>query len=63
MDVGGGHSIQVYVYDPSQTVFTTQDKSYSLDIAPGRSYSVGLSVRQYSDESGLSGCVEEGKRG
>ena len=61
MDVGGGLHIQMYLYDPSETVLTTWDKSYSFDIGPGRSYRVGLSKRKYRDTSGFTNCIEEGK--
>ena len=40
MDIGGGLSFQLFLYDPSDTVLTTWDKSYSFDIAPGKSYKV-----------------------
>ena len=64
IDVGGGATMQVYFYDPSRTVLDTWDKSYSLDIAPGRSYDVKLTQREYYDMSSVGeGCIEEGKPG
>ena len=63
IDVGGGLSFQVYLYDPTESVLTTWDKSYSFDIGPGRSYKVALSTRKYNDYSGTSGCIPEGKMG
>ncbi|XP_063711672.1 amiloride-sensitive sodium channel subunit alpha-like [Symsagittifera roscoffensis] len=63
MDIGGGLSFQLFLYDPSDTVLTTWDKSYSFDIAPGKSYKVGLSSRKYLDSSGFTNCIPEGKMG
>ena len=62
-DVGGGASIQVFLYDPEKTVFNTWDKSYSFDIAPGKSFDVQVSTRTFSDETNFNGCIQEGKRG
>ena len=31
LDIGGVIALQVYLYDPSETVLTTWDKSYSFD--------------------------------
>ena len=61
--MGGGLSFQVYLYDPTESVLTTWDKSYSFDIGPGRSYKVALSARKYNDYSGYSGCIPEGEMG
>ena len=61
MDVGGGLHFQIYLYDPKETVLTTWDKSYSFDIGPRRSYKVGMGTRKFSDRSGKSNCIEEGK--
>ncbi|XP_075241732.1 acid-sensing ion channel 2-like [Convolutriloba macropyga] len=62
-DVGGGASIQVFLYEPEKTVFNTWDKSYSFDIAPGKSFDVQVSTRTFSDETNFNGCIQEGKRG
>ncbi|XP_075254763.1 bile acid-sensitive ion channel-like [Convolutriloba macropyga] len=61
LDVGGGSHLQIYLYDPTTSVLTTWDKTCSFDIAPGRSYKVGLTTTKFRDESGFSGCIEEGK--
>ena len=64
IDIGGGTAMQLYFYDPSETAaFNTWDKSHSLDIAPGNRYNLGLSRKRYTDASGFSNCVQEGKEG
>ena len=62
MEIGGGVALQLHLYDPEKTVFNTWDKSYSFDIGPGKSYKVGLSVREYEDVSNIRKCIPEGKR-
>ena len=62
MDIGGGVAQQVYLYDPSKTVLTTWDKSYSFDMGPGFSYKVGLSTREFEDATGFTGCVKTGEK-
>ena len=64
IDIGGGTAMQLYFYDPSETAaFNTWDKSHSLDIAPGNRYNLGLSRKRYTDASGFSNCIQEGKEG
>ena len=63
-DIGGGAALQVYFYDPVQTELDTWEKSYSLDIAPGRSYKVKLTQKEFYNKIGVGDqCIKEGTMG
>ena len=62
-DLGGGMAAQIFLYNPSETVLTTWDKSYAFEVAPGTTNQVGLSTLKFSDRTSFNDCVPEGELG
>ncbi|XP_075248182.1 epithelial sodium channel subunit beta-like isoform X2 [Convolutriloba macropyga] len=63
LHIAGGLALQVFLYDPTRTILSTWDKSYSFNVAPGYSYRASLSLEEFHDDSGRSDCIQEGAKG